>query len=499
MNIYFLLRCALYSLLISSSIFARGFFDYFYTSDYVDTNKPVIASVRRGKEFCAKEVQTLHKRIPVVQHALETIVGKEIDPEQMPYIGILGSGGGYRAMIAMFGFMRALKKLNIWDAALYTAGLSGSTWTLATHLANPDLSLDELKEFLKRQLAQESQLNNINMNTVFARMKEKYMAGQRITFNDIWGVYLEQVFLPNKHCTLSGLAPLIETGKHPIPLFTAVLDDGHLGLSKDYKWLEFSPFEMGCEDLESWIPVEAFGKRFDNGISDDTAAEQRLGYMLGIFGSAYAAGFPEIVQELVSKIEPMFVKDLRAEKLRDLIRTFRISPPRVFNFMRNLEENPFKNEKYLTVIDAGCAINLPFPPLLRRPLNLLIVCDASDVVNYNYYHALKGIERYARAKNIKFPPIAYDSIGQKKVSLFYDPLDPQVPVVLYFPNLERFSTFKRQYTAAEFEELCGSMEETVIESLPAILKAIDIAHKNQQAVYEQSLTPVQPVEVLAIQ
>lgn len=47
---------------------------------------------------------------------------------QVPVIAILGSGGGFRAMVGFAGVMKALYESGILDCATYIAGLSGSTW-----------------------------------------------------------------------------------------------------------------------------------------------------------------------------------------------------------------------------------------------------------------------------------------------------------------------------------------------------------------------------------
>ena len=47
---------------------------------------------------------------------------------QMPNVAILGSGGGFRAMVSLSGVFCALKDMGVLDCAMYTAGLSGSAW-----------------------------------------------------------------------------------------------------------------------------------------------------------------------------------------------------------------------------------------------------------------------------------------------------------------------------------------------------------------------------------
>ena len=47
---------------------------------------------------------------------------------QMPTVAILGSGGGFRAMVSLSGVYCALKDVGVLDCAMYTTGLSGSAW-----------------------------------------------------------------------------------------------------------------------------------------------------------------------------------------------------------------------------------------------------------------------------------------------------------------------------------------------------------------------------------
>jgi phospholipase A2 len=58
---------------------------------------------------------------------------EQVDPQDVPLIGLGGSGGGYRAMYGFAAFMSASKRLGLWDCLIWTAGVSGSCWTLAAY------------------------------------------------------------------------------------------------------------------------------------------------------------------------------------------------------------------------------------------------------------------------------------------------------------------------------------------------------------------------------
>lgn len=58
---------------------------------------------------------------------------ENVDPVDVPLIALGGSGGGYRAMYGFTGFISASKKLGLWDCLTWTAGVSGSCWTIAAY------------------------------------------------------------------------------------------------------------------------------------------------------------------------------------------------------------------------------------------------------------------------------------------------------------------------------------------------------------------------------
>ena len=50
----------------------------------------------------------------------------------MPSVAVLGSGGGFRAMVSLSGVFCALKDMGVLDCTMYTSGLSGSAWYVET-------------------------------------------------------------------------------------------------------------------------------------------------------------------------------------------------------------------------------------------------------------------------------------------------------------------------------------------------------------------------------
>lgn len=115
---------------------------------------------------------------------------------------------------------------------------------------------------------------------------------------------------------LSGQSKYLKDGSEPMPIYCVVRHDITIGKSfedrlkeikekrggnkkaeiaklekqkeeieeeqKDaYQWFEFTPYEVGCEELEAWVPMWSFGRKFENGQSVEKLPEQTLDILMG--------------------------------------------------------------------------------------------------------------------------------------------------------------------------------------------------------------------------
>lgn len=48
-----------------------------------------------------------------------------------------------------------------------------------------------------------------------------------------------------------------------------------------YQWFEFTPYDMGCEEIEAWIPMWSFGRKFEEGKNLERLPEQTLDILMG--------------------------------------------------------------------------------------------------------------------------------------------------------------------------------------------------------------------------
>jgi hypothetical protein len=80
----------------------------------------------RRHRISSQGANSLHKFLDLSED-------EHVDPRDLPLIGLGGSGGGYRAMYGFAAFMSESDKLGLWDCLTWTAGVSGSCWTLAAY------------------------------------------------------------------------------------------------------------------------------------------------------------------------------------------------------------------------------------------------------------------------------------------------------------------------------------------------------------------------------
>lgn len=451
------------------------------TEDSFNQNKSFFA-VRKGNDFCDDEKALVSTRMQQTKLTLETLFNRPLENDTVPCIGIAGSGGGYRAMISMLGLLMALEKYQLLDAITYMSTVSGSGWMTGTWIAQ-SYSLSDLKDFLRAQVSTDPSLQDFDWGSIAQQLFYKVNYGQPVNQSDAWGCFLAHVLLKGlagggQEVSFSSLAPKIRTGKYPLPILTALLDD-----SFPYEWFEFSPFEIGSATSAAWIPTQAFGKRFVQGISTDSGPEQTLGYVLGLSSSGFAAPLPALLNSLIQML-PQKCANFQSifsnyfQNALNNVNELQLPPPTIFNYMKDLDGSQHASPDYLSFFDAGVSVNVGIPPLLRRKVQVHLICDASDSATNNSNNTLAQAQAYAHCNNFKFPDIDYSSIGTDKVSLFYSEQDPEVPVIIYFPNQVSFSTFKFQYTADEFNQLYRFMKDTVEQSYETICKGISIAIDN---------------------
>lgn len=483
------------------------------------------ASVRftDNDDICQEEKDFLALRAPLVHKSFEKMLNTSLEPEQIPKIGLVFSGGGFRAMIATLGFLCGAQDIGLLDCCTYCVGLSGSSWALAPWIAS-ERPLKEYTYELRHKLY--SGIDHINdpyeLSELLDIIVTKLIARQFVSTMDIYGSVIANTILKGfvKNPMLARLTDThsrIKDGTLPLPIYTAIQC-----YQSPYEWMEINPFEVGSSFLKAYIPTWAYGRKFKNGVSVDFAPEQTLGYFLGVFGSAFEVNLKDIVSKCASNLSylghqlPSFLAKALKKTLDIIIGTFlgemRLFPSMLLNFTFQCDQSPIKDQTTIGLVDAGIDFNLPITPLLRttRNVDLIIVYDVSSTVQGA--PELMRAMKYAERKGLKFPPIDLETVDKKVMSVFKDPDDLETPVIIYFPRIKNdnySATFDPDHCVAN--DYCNTYNFYYSPEEANLLAGFaEFAIKEQQKVVKQTIKDIlvskygfpnsaaQPHEVLEI-
>jgi cytosolic phospholipase A2 len=468
-----------------------------------------IAEIRYTEtdDICNQEKDYVTNRLSCVKKNLEQLLNISLEEDKIPKIGFVFSGGGFRSMLTTLGFLCGAEHIGLLDSTLYCVGLSGSTWALAPWVA----SGKPLSEFIMHLTSKLTDgIDHINdpyeLSELLQIFITKILCRQLISTMDIYGGLIANTLLKGfvKNPMLIKLSEShasIKNGSLPMPIYTAIQSN-----LDPYEWMEFTPFEIGSSFFKSYIPTWAYGRKFKYGVSIDQAPEQTLGYYLGVFGSAFEVNLKDIVRLTADNLSyyghqlPSILAQALKKCLQLILASFigdvRLFPSMLANFTYLYQNSPVRDDKTISLIDAGINFNLPFPPLLRpaRNIDIIIVYDASS--NIEGASDLRQAEKYAKRNGLKFPPINYEAIDKTLISVFRNINDPEIPVVIYFPRIKNLNysevfdpdhcveydychTFNFAYKPEEAKLLAGFAEFTIKEHQAIVKQVIEdvLVHK----------------------
>ncbi|KAF4527763.1 hypothetical protein B566_EDAN016468 [Ephemera danica] len=387
--------------------------------------------------------------------------------EKVPVIGLLGSGGGFRAMIALSGVLQALYDEGVMDTVIYMAGLSGSSWYLSYLYSHPDYPTKSLRKI------------------------NEELKSQPISFTDLFGHLVADVLLGSerKESTLSQQRRCLENAEAPLPLYTCLNVKYDVSAKVFQDWIEFSPFEIGIPKYGVFIPAENFSSKFYVGKLIKQCPECPLHFLQGVWGNA----FSEVVRDLLIKhcncnVQPVETDDsaeccasLDDDEEEDAnssedenemgenatetakhdescdcpVSKFMMRAGRVYNPLRGLNiqncysvspwyispvtpttaedvvdfkgfyEATASSAKSMYLVDSGLNFNLPYPLLLRpqRAVDLFLSFEFS-----------------AREKDDTTP---FSKEELRELYVFEDEEDESCPVILHFVLINKaFRQFK---------------------------------------------------------
>ncbi|CAO3703567.1 unnamed protein product [Rhizopus stolonifer] len=308
-------------------------------------------------------------------------------------------------MIGLTGYLNAFKQTGVWDCALYLSGISGSCWAMSLYY-HPFIGADT--ERLREHLKEKCQVHWANMSNFLhtltlspehtkAMIRGVIQRGQRAHLVDVFGALMGSRLFNNPGIStgLSGQQRWLENGQEPMPIYCVVRHMVENDQSDVYQWFEFTPYDMGCEELEAWIPTWAFGRRFQENKNMERLPEQSLDIMNGTFGSAFAASLVHFYQEIRS-----FLPKGALEKMDQVVKQYELSMSNIHPISPSSFPNPFGTED-LQLMDAGMDNNIPFYPLLRqgRDVDIILAVDLSaDIQTAPHF---KRAESYMKRRGIE--------------------------------------------------------------------------------------------------
>ena len=201
-----------------------------------NARKQTPSSVYVGPALAAEEQQIIQKRLALTyQNTAQFLAGKlpanvTLSAQHQPRIGIVASGGGYRAMIATLGFLMGLEKIGVLISALYLSALSGSTWLLAPW-TSLNLSLADTNNYLRQYSANSQQLldpitDQAQLQKVANNLIRKLAFNDPLSSIDLYGALIaNKIFgsLPNRqNLYLTDQAANLQTGNRLFPICTPI-------------------------------------------------------------------------------------------------------------------------------------------------------------------------------------------------------------------------------------------------------------------------------------
>ncbi|XP_072288349.1 cytosolic phospholipase A2 beta-like [Eucyclogobius newberryi] len=520
--------------------------------------------VRLSLDVPAQEKEFLLKRRKGVARALQALLGLDSAPsdKQVPTIALVASGGGARACTGSLGFLKGLKEIGVLDTATYVTGVSGSTWAMSTLCQDENWS-QNLETIISKNKTQmtKSSLSAFSLEKMMYyhhEMEEKEKQGHLVSYIDMVGLILEHLVFEQKHnSTLSDQQKTVKNGQNPLPIYTAVnVKEAINGHEAEAEWVEFTPFEVGLQKYGAFIRAEDFGSEFFLGHLIKKLPEMRLPFLMGIWSSVFSLNLTALWQAVTGSVpswtpEHTDVDNIGRDEHPSTLDTLRLSPEsglgaffggffknrpiinKTFNFTRGLclHQNYSKNSNFLAwkeshpdafpnqltpsdptlqLIDAGHAINIGCPPVLRpeRQVDVIIVLSCSWDPQ-NIFKVLEKTSQFCEEHRVSFPSAEYGHLHtqpQREVYVFEAPEEPTAPIVLLLPLVNAsyreykapgvrretqqevaagqvdvsssdspFTTDHMTYSEADYDALIDLTSYNVLQSRDTILSALSRA------------------------
>ncbi|XP_068873514.1 cytosolic phospholipase A2 epsilon-like isoform X6 [Aphelocoma coerulescens] len=441
--------------------------------------------VRLGFDLCVQERDFIRKRKKVVAAALKDILHLEEDlqDDEVPVVAIMTTGGGTRALTAMYAHLLSVQEMKVLDCVSYITGLSGTTWTMSNLYEDPDWSQKDLKETLND--VRKHVLKN-KFVTCFAPDRLKYylkelcqrkQEGHQLCFTDLWGLIIESMLHEKEDChKLTDQQQALNQGQNPLPIYLSLNVKDKISDQDFREWVEFTPYEVGFPKYGAFIRAEDFGSEFFMGRLMKKIPESRICFL-----EDDGALFPTRPNELDTRV--VCPTDSFSEIFRD-VAMLRPAASEIHNFLKGFQinnnylESEFSKWKdceldsqpnhlttatdYLILIDTAFAFATSYPPLMRPERKVDVI------LHFNYSSGsqtgpLKDASKYFAKQGIPFPtkvPDDQETPHLKECYIVGDKESPETPIVIFFPLVN--DTF-REYKAPGVKRSPSEMAEGEVD------------------------------------
>uniref|UniRef100_A0A669PIV6 Phospholipase A2 n=1 Tax=Phasianus colchicus TaxID=9054 RepID=A0A669PIV6_PHACC len=445
--------------------------------------------VRLGFDLCAQEQDFICKRKKVVAAALKDILQLEEDLEddEVPVVAIMTTGGGTRALTAMYAHLLSVQELNVLDCVSYVTGLSGTTWTMANLYEDPDWSQKNLKKTLndiRRHVLKNKFLACFAPDRLKYYLKElcqRKQEGHQISFTDLWGLIIESMFRDKEDTQkLTDQQQALNRGQNPLPIYLSLNVKDKISDQDFREWVEFTPYEVGFLKYGAYIRAEDFGSEFFMGRLMKKIPESRICFLEGIWSSVFSLNLLDawyisvhsedfwhkwtrdkitdigdvpsctnwelvlswyqifhVLQRAMAVYFNIFVPVLTA---CPALSTFNLYSIEIVRYCElDLQPNHLTGAAdYLILIDTAFVFATSYPPLMRPERKVDVI------LHFNY--SSEASEYFAK-QGIPFPkevPDDQETPHLKECYIVGEKESPETPIVIFFPLVN--DTF-REYKA----------------------------------------------------
>ncbi|XP_073472690.1 cytosolic phospholipase A2 gamma-like [Aquarana catesbeiana] len=447
-----------------------------------------IFDVVDGLEEETLSIKARKRKVTKTLSSLGMNVGENADP---PVIAVLGSGGGFRAMVGFLGAISKLAELNLLGAVTYIGGISGSTWCMSSLYSESNWSdFSRMKALEIRLCERMKSETERHWTEPWEKLKEKFL-GDFFSLTDFWAyTFVFSVTNRINEEKLSSHQKMCEDGEDPYPIYSAVAQD-KIHENDLEAWFEFTPHKSGFPSCQSYVKTEHLGCRFKEGRLLEKLPEHNLIYLQGLWGSAPGAdwvklfvretykkvirtmtGAKDQTMDFFSRTQRTVKKWITGEKEgdnNDILFYFITAIAKkswsdyiqeVYNHgkvVKNLtscfaewkwgttnnflykckakipENCPLFRKKQISLVDAGLEINAPYPLVLPpyRKVDLILSFDFSQG---DPFETVKKTAEYCKAHWIPFPKNteeSYECPPTKSCYIFGD--GNETPDVMHFP------------------------------------------------------------------